>query len=64
MKDIIDRIETVRKSYRNPAAHTGSINSALASDCLKAVVGREDALLKKEEVKGIILELAILFSKR
>ena len=62
MKDIIDRIETVRKNYRNPAAHTSSVNSALASDCLETIVGRNEALQKTETVKGLILEITVLFS--
>ena len=62
MKDIIDRIETVRKNYRNPAAHTSSVSSALASDCLETIVGRNEALQKTETVKGLILEITVLFS--
>lgn len=62
MKNIVDRIEKVTVKYRNPAAHTARVDRELANDCLEKIVGRNEASQRIETVKGLLLELTVMFA--
>lgn len=62
LKGLVDRLERVRRNYRNPAAHTGFLEQSHAAECLHEVImSRKDAEHKIEDAKGLILEFAALF---
>ena len=39
----VEKIENIRKNYRNKAAHTNNVSRALAEECYHTIIGKEDA---------------------
>lgn len=53
----VSRCEKIRTSYRNIAAHTGSVERSKAEACCNAIIGSSEASEKLGQVQGLLLEL-------
>ena len=62
MNPVINRIEKVTVTYRNPAAHTEKVDHNHAFDCLNEIVGKKEAAQTLDTVKGLLLEITTMFS--
>jgi hypothetical protein len=53
----VKQIETVRVSYRNPAAHSEIILKDIAEECYQQIIGKGEAYRHETKVLGLIMLL-------
>jgi hypothetical protein len=53
----VKQIETVRVSYRNPAAHSEIILKDIAEECYQQIIGKAEAYRHETKVLGLIMLL-------
>lgn len=53
----VEKSESVRKDYRNKAAHVDVVSRAQAEGCYQQVIGKMDAYEYTSDVTGLIIEL-------
>ncbi len=53
----VGKCETVRRNYRNKAAHTDIVSRDQAANCYQQVVGKIDAFEYSSDITGLLIEL-------
>ncbi len=56
-KSFIYKCESVRTTYRNPAAHTDPVSLQEAQNCCTHIIGLSSAAEKVGQIQGLLLEL-------
>ena len=56
-KSFIQKCESVRTTYRNPAAHTEAVSLADAERCYADIIDPRSAAREIGQIQGLLLEL-------